>query len=527
MADQTYGSASVKEQIKSRGHEAEPLIAVRGASKSFGATRALVDAELTLRAGEIHGVIGENGSGKSTLLRIVAGLHSADDGSFEIGGTQVAVGDVQRKFRDAVALVSQELSLANDLTVGENILLKSRKPGHSLWIDWRKLHQEAAEVLESLGVDIDTHRRVSSLPLGSRQLVEIARVIAQHSPVMILDEPTSALSDEEVEPLFRVLRQLADQGSSIVIVTHRMDELVSVSDRLTVLRDGRTVGSAHRQAIDRTEIIRLMLGHDADVYTPPTRSSDAERVVLSISGIPGAASDRATRTLELREGEVLGLFGLAGSGCSSLLHRITGTVDAGGRPGMTLVGKPYRPRSPLDALRLGVGYVPADRAVSGLIPMMSIIDNIHVGAPRERFRLKHVNRKRESKQTDQFVASLRVRRASNRTAVSNLSGGNQQKVLVAKALSARPQLLALEEPTRGVDIGAKDEIHRILHQLRDEGMSLVVVSTDIEEMLLLCDRFYVLREGAVVGELSREEATQARLTHLATIETTSQAKAES
>ncbi len=495
----------------------EPLIAARSVAKSFGGVQALVHADIELRRGEIHGVIGENGSGKSTLLRIVAGQIAPDNGAFHLEGRRLDGAEVSRLYRREVALVSQELSLADDLSVGENIILRPKKPGGRFRIDWRGLHEEAREVLRSLGVDIDTRRKVSTLSLGRRQLVEIARVIAQRSPVMILDEPTSALSDEEVEPLFSVLRQLRAQGKSIVIVTHRMDELLSISDRLTVLRDGHTVAAAPRADFDRASLIKLMLGHEPELYEPVSGSGAGRaQPVLQIHDLQVPDTEGGVRPFEVREREVVGLFGLAGAGCSTVVQRIAGRLSSRDLPAMTLHADHYRPRGPVTALRRGVGYVPEDRASAGLVSMMSISDNIHLGAPGVANRLRRVNRRRESALTDEHVDALRIRRSSNKAPVRGLSGGNQQKVLLAKALASEPRLLVLEEPTRGVDIGAKDEIHRILHRLRDEGMSLLVVSTDIEEMLLLCDRFYVMREGRMAGELTRAEATQARLTHLAT-----------
>lgn len=490
------------------------LIEACSVTKSYGGIKALVDGNLDLKPSEIHGVIGENGSGKSTLLRIVAGQIQLNDGELRLNGESLGWAEARRRLREQVALVSQELSLANDLTVGENILLKPRKPGRSMRINWRQVHAQARQILEQLGVDIDTRTPVRELKLGSRQMVEIARVIAQGAPVMILDEPTSALSDEEVEPLFQVLRQLRDQGKSIIIVTHRMDELLSVSDRLTVLRDGVTVASDVRSRFDRASLVHLMLGHEPETYDPPAVQRSDYEVVLDLPDIPvSSGGGTADRSLNVRRGEVLGLFGLAGSGCSTVLQRIAGS----GEPEqMMLNGKRFVPQHPSDSIRQGIGYVPADRATAGLVPMMSINDNIHVGAPRVKNRGRRVNRAREYERTDDFGRRFSIRRSSDKAPVRSLSGGNQQKVLLAKALANNPKILAVEEPTRGVDVGAKDEIHRILHQLRDEGMSVVVVSTDIEEMLTLCDRFYVMREGVVTGELERDDVTQQRLTSLAT-----------
>ncbi len=489
------------------------LIEARRITKSYGGIKALVDGNLKLWSSEIHGVIGENGSGKSTLLRTVAGQIPASAGELFLRRESLGWSEAERKLRESVALVSQELSLANDLSVGENILLKSAKPGRSFRINWRQVHQQARDVLHQLGVDLDTRTPVSRLKLGERQMVEIARVIAQGTPVMILDEPTSALSDEEVEPLFGVLRQLRSQGRSIVIVTHRMDELLSISDRLTVLRDGATVASDERAAFDRGSLVELMLGHSPEMYQPATQERSTRPAILTIPDVPVPGHD-AESSFVVREGEVLGLFGLAGSGCNQVVQRIAGSV--GSSTDRLLLGDhAVTLRHPSEALRSGIGFVPADRATSGLVPMMSITDNIHLGAPTVRNRARMINRRHESARTREFGDRLRIRRSSDRAAVQNLSGGNQQKVLLAKALANQPRILAVEEPTRGVDVGAKDEIHRILHELRDEGMSIVVVSTDIEEMLLLCDRFYVMREGVITGEVRREDATRERLTHLA------------
>lgn len=491
----------------------DDLISLHGLRKRFGGVHALRDGSLDLRRGEIHALIGENGSGKSTLLNILSGQFRADGGEVVLGAATLTPAAAQAELAQRVAIVTQELSLAPDLSVGENIHLGHSKRRRPWGIDWRSTYADAREAIRQLGVDIDPRTPLSQLRLDQRQLVEIARALVQGAPVLILDEPTSALTDEAVEPLFTVLRRLRDQGTAVVFVSHRLDELLGLADQITVLRNGRTVAARPRAAYTRQLLVSDMLGYEPEHYTPPALEVESTEGILEVRGlsVPGALREVS---FEVNEGEVVGLFGLAGSGCSEAVRALaglepgaSGTVDLGGRDSV--------PATPLEAGRRGLSFVPGDRGDEGLALEMSILDNLNLGGPARHSRWRRIRRNAEAEAGRAAAASMNLVASSLSAPVGSLSGGNQQKVLLARCLGVRPKVLVLEEPTRGVDVGAKAEIHRILHQARDAGLGILVTSSDLEEMLVLCDRFVVIFDGQVVAQARRTEVTETRLSHLA------------
>ena len=493
--------------------ETEHLISLSGVRKRFGGVHALRDGSLELRSGEIHALIGENGSGKSTLLNILSGQLRADAGTLAIGSQHLSPVDAQHVLARQVAIVTQELSLAPDLSVGENIHLGHSKRRTPWGIDWRRTHADAYEVIRQLGVDIDPRTPLSRLRRDQRQLVEIARALVKGAPVLILDEPTSALTDEAVEPLFTVLRRLRDQGSSVVFVSHRLDELLEVSDQITVLRNGRTVAARPRAEYTRPLLVSDMLGHEPEAYAPPALEESERESCLTVRSlsVPGAVRDVS---FEVSRGEVVGLFGLAGSGCSEILRALAGLeATASGRA--EFGGRDRLPATPLEAVRRGLSFVPGDRGAEGLALEMSIADNLNLGGPGRHSRWRRIRRAAEAAAGRQSAESMNLVAPSLSAPVGSLSGGNQQKVLLARCLGTGPDLLALEEPTRGVDVGAKTEIHRILHDARDAGLGILVTSSDLEEMLVLCDRFVVIFDGQVVAQARRTEVSETRLSHLA------------
>lgn len=489
---------------------AQPLLSAEGVHKSYGGVRALRGASLTLRPGEIHGLIGENGSGKSTLLGIISGHKDADAGVITLGGRAAGT-----TLRQAVAVVTQELTLAPDLSVAENILLSHDKPKKAFRIDWKELNRRGATALARLGLNIDPRTPVHRLPVDMQQLVEIARAVEQGAPVLILDEPTSSLTEDGVAALGQTMRRLRDAGTAVVLVSHKLDEMFEYTERMTVLRDGATVLDAKPTAeLDSEALIEAMLGYAPEHYAPPppTFASDAAAVIeLENVGIVGSVENVS---FSVCEGEVVGLVGLTGSGRSELLAGLFGGRQiTSGR--VTLGGKDTPPRSPADAMARGVGYVPPERKVDGLILDMSIRDNIALASTSRRHRLRRRNRKADDDRAGRVAERLRIQRGSHSRPVRSLSGGNQQKVLLGRWIETDPTLLLLDEPTRGVDVGAKREIHRLIHDLRDGGMSVVVSSTDVDELMVLCDRFLVMFRGRLVAELARDNATEAQLSHLA------------
>jgi len=484
--------------------------------RRFGGVHALRGAGLDLRAGEIHGLIGQNGSGKSTLLGILSGQLQPDDGRIIIDGRAVTLAP-HTAARLGIAMVSQETSLVADLTVGENVFLGHRKPRRRLGIQWRQLHQLAQTHLSRLELDVDSRTIVRSLRLDQQQLVEITRAIATQARVLVLDEPTSSLSEHAVEVLLAVIRRLRDVGMAIVIVSHRLDELMRVSDRITVMRDGRTMAT---KATSEWTARTLAAEMTPDVEAPAPRVTEraaARRAALRIRGlnVPGRL---ALDTLDLSSGETIGLYGLAGSGCTELLEALFGLhpMSNGALQDLDRDTRPTPlPGSPLEAMRRRIAYVPSDRKTGGLVLDLSLGDNLHLPGTAFRRRWRTVSRQHETHQAASAIDDFRIATSGVRQPVTALSGGNQQKVLLAKWLTTDPKLLLLDEPTRGVDVVAQAQIHALLRDGRREQMATIIASTDIAELTALCDRYLVLARGTVVAELDRDAASPRLLAELA------------
>jgi len=485
-----------------------------GVTKRYGGVRALRQASLTLRPGEIHGLIGENGSGKSTLLGILSGQTLPDSGDLWVAGQRLAPGET-RALRSHVAIVTQELSLASDLSVAENILMSHAKPRSWKGISWRRMHAEAQVALDRLHLDIDPRAPLGRLRIDQQQLVEIAKAVQLGHPILILDEPTSSLTDDAVESLMQTMRRLRDNGTAVVFVSHRLDEFFAIADHVTVLRDGQTVASRPICEYSRKSIVEDMLGYAVEHYQHDgsndlTRSDPLMRA-RHIS-VAGAVHDVS---FDVHAGEAVGLVGLEGAGRSEVLEALFGAnARAGGS--IEIGGREFRPSSPLDAMRCGLALVPADRKKDGLVLELSVESNICMAVSAGGWRLRPRQRKREARAAISTAASVRIQNGSNTRPVGSLSGGNQQKVLLGKWLQTKPKVLLLDEPTRGVDVGAKREIHRLIDGSRSEGVGVVVSSSDLEELMAICDRFVVLFRGRVVGHIDRADATEARLSHLAT-----------
>jgi len=491
-----------------------PALIAEGVTKHYGGVRALRGAGIVVRPGEVHGLIGENGSGKSTLLGILSGQTLADSGRISIAGQLLEHGD-QRTLRQRVAVVTQELSLAPDLTVAENILMSRDKPRSWYGINWKKLNAKAAEALARLNLDVDPKALVGRLRIDQQQLVEIAKAAQLGHPILILDEPTSSLTDDEVESLAATMRRLRDSGVAILFVSHKLDEFFALADHVTVLRDGQSVASRPVAEYTRESLVKDMLGYAVEAYSHVSRELIASaQPVLSVRhlSVPGVVHDAS---LEVHPGEVVGLVGLEGAGRTDLLEALfgarstaTGSVSVGGKSSV--------PASPMKAMRRGIALSPADRKRDGLMLEMSITSNLNMAAGAGGLRLRTVNRQWESRVARQSSEALQLQRGSSSRLVGSLSGGNQQKVLLGKWLETKPTVLLLDEPTRGVDVGAKREIHQLIMRIRDDGVGVLCSSSDLEELMVIADRFVVMFRGRVVGHLSRDEATDARLSHLAT-----------
>jgi len=481
----------------------EALLTAERVNKSFGPVRAVVDVDLALRPGEVVGLAGENGSGKSTLILTIAGMHTADSGTVRVGDLVLPSGNPRAARGLPLGSVTQEGSLHPDLSVAENIYLGRGHARGATGIDWRRTHARAGELLSRLGLDIDPRATVGALPSDQRQLVEIARAISIDARVLLLDEATSSLDHVQVEHLFRVVRRLRDQGVAVVFVSHRMAELAAVCDRIVVLRDGVRVAEDDASAVDERWLLRHMVGRDIDIPESAGGSADGP-VCLEVRGL----SDREGRlhdvSLSVREGEIVALAGLVGAGRTELLETIAGV-----RPrahGSVLLGGEPLGTSPAATLSQRVALLPEDRKVKGLVATMSVSDNLLLRPERWLRRLR--DRRAEHRCSGDWVERLGIRTAGVGSVITSLSGGNQQKVLLARYLNGDPRLLLLDEPTRGVDIGAKAEIAETIRRVVTSGMAVLMASSELPEVLSLATRVLVMRDGRIVAELTGSGLTE-------------------
>jgi ABC-type sugar transport system ATPase subunit len=477
---------------------------VSGMRKAFGGVQALAGASLTTTRGEILALMGENGSGKSTLVNILAGRLRADSGEVRLDQQSVTIRSPGEAHVHGVALVSQELQLAPALSVAENVFLGQWPSGRG-GIAWRSMEDRAAGLLARLGLPVDPRRPVGELSLGGRQVVEVARALAWQPSLLLLDEPTSALTSEQVEALFRVLRELRDQqGCSIVFVSHRLAEVFALADRVTVLRDGVDVGTGRVADTTPAEVIRLMVGRSLQTFYYKADVPVGEPV-LEVSGLSrGFLQDVS---LMVRAGEIVGLAGLSGSGRSALARTLFGL-----RPGYSgqirLHGRAVNPRSPREAMQAGMALVPEDRKGLGLNLAATVRENMLLAGLHDRGLLSWLSDHRERELAQRYVRDLAIRTPSVDAPISHLSGGNQQKVVLAKWLLTDPRLVILDEPTNGIDVGAKAEIYHLIGRLVGEGRAVLLISSELPELLALSDRIVTLYRGRVTAEIAREHATE-------------------
>lgn len=498
-----------------------PLLRMTGISKSFPGVRALDNVSLEVRAGECLALVGENGAGKSTLMKIVSGVYPADAGSIEIDGQQVHPRSPSHAQSLGVSIIYQEFNLFPNLTVEENIFI-GREPNRAGFVRWRTLRTDALAFLSRLGVNLDPRAKVRDLSVAQQQMVEIAKALSLDARVVIMDEPTSALTETEAAALFRIIRGLKEAGLGVIFIGHRLEEIMAICDRVTVLRDGQNAGELSIEEATPDRIVQMMVGRPVDELYAESTEGTAGEVVLSARGLrrSGSAADASAVVLEdidldLRAGEILGVAGLVGSGRTELARAIFGAdpIDGGE---ILLDGTPVRIGGPKDAIRLGIALVPEDRKLQALVLPLSVRENISLPNLSRMSRFGFVRRQDERRLVDRFIEALRIRTPSQTQRVVNLSGGNQQKVVLAKWLAREPRVLIVDEPTRGIDIGAKAEVHTLLRELADSGVAVMMISSELPEVLRMSDRIVVMRQGRITGELSRSEATQERVMELAT-----------
>ena len=494
--------------------EGHVILAAEAIHKRFGGVHALRGAQLELRPGEVHALTGENGSGKSTLLGILSGQLRPDAGRIFLDGAEVDLPNPTAALNRGIVTVTQETTLVPELSVAENIFLGRRMVRGRLGIDWRATNRRARAVLRRLELTLNPAVPVGRLRPDQQQLVEIARALSMDARVLILDEPTSSLTDDEVDALFQIVRRLKDSGVAVVFVSHRLNEVFAIADRVTVLRDGLTVRSSPAADLDKRGLISLMIGREHQEVAAAEGQLRGGEPVLRIRGLSlrGALDDVG---LDVHPGEIVGLAGLVGAGRSEVLESIFG-LHADAVAEIELAGRRVRFRSPRQAVKNGVSFVPADRKQLGLVLSQSIRENVMMAISALWWRLRPHGAPRELPVVRAALLNLRIVAPSARAKVSTLSGGNQQKVVLAKWLAMKPKLMMLDEPTRGVDVGAKTEIYRLLQQAAREGIGILVSSSETPELLILCDRILVMFRGRVVTSLDRDEATEGLIAHYAT-----------
>ncbi|MBX3751677.1 MAG: sugar ABC transporter ATP-binding protein [Opitutaceae bacterium] len=481
--------------VTSAPQPADPLLAFTAVTKSFGPVRALAGVDFELREGEVHALLGENGAGKSTLIKVATGAHAPDRGSIRINGRNHAALTPAAARALGIACIYQQPALFPDLTVAENLALRLEPAATWRRVDWRRRHARAAELLQRVGARIAPDAEVRDLAMPEQQLVEIAAALGAGARIVIMDEPTAALTQREQERLFALVRALRAEGAGIVYISHRLDEIFALADRVTVLRDGASVGTRAVRDVDEATLIQLMVGRTLGPLYPP-RGLSAGAPALELRGVGCAASGVRDVNLTVHAGEILGLAGLVGAGRTELARILFGLTPADA--GVIISqGRPVRIASPAGALAEGIAYVPEDRRRHGVVPELPVAQNLTLAAHRRIFPRGWLRAAAERTVADRVIARLGIKTAGPEAAVATLSGGNQQKVAVGRWLETRPRVLILDEPTQGVDIGAKVELHRLIRDLANGGLAVILISSDLPEVIGLSDRIAVMRGGTV------------------------------
>ncbi len=487
-------------------------IALTGISKRFGATQALDDISLELRPGEVHGLVGENGAGKSTLVKILAGVYRPDSGSILVDGAPREISDPGTARSLGISVVHQEPRLFPDLSVAENVYLADPPSGRLGSVSWREMRRLSAALFDELDVRIDVTAPARGLSMADQQLVEIAKALSIDARVLVLDEPTASLSAHEVDRLFSIVERTRDRGVVVLFVSHRLDEIFRICDVATVFRDGRSIVTERISELTTADLVRHMVGRSVSLF--PKADAHIGETLLEARGLARAGEFRDI-SFEVHAGEIVGLAGLVGAGRTEIARVLFGiTQRTAGE--VLLKGEPVRFASPSEALRAGVAYVPEDRHQDGLVLDFSIADNVTLPILPRLFPRLFVRRSTERALAQRYVDQLRVRTTGVDQLASALSGGNQQKVVLAKWLATEPLVLLLDEPTRGVDIGAKVEVHRIISDLASSGLGIVLISSDLPEALAMSDRIIVLHEGRITAEIPRDRATEEAVMFAAT-----------
>ncbi len=489
------------------------LLQMRGITKEFPGVRALDHVDLTVRAGTVHALMGENGAGKSTLMKCLFGIYEKDSGDVFLSGERVEFKGPQDALKNGVAMVHQELNQALKRTVMDNIWL-GRYPTRFGFTSEREMERKTRTVFEDLGLSIDPRRVMSTMSVAERQMAEIAKAVSYDAKIIVLDEPTSSLTDEEVGHLFRIIRTLRERGCGIIYISHKMEEILQISDDITVMRDGTHIITAPASEMDMEKIIRLMVGRELSNRFPPKISTPGE-VVFRTEGLSSRYAKVKDVSLHVRKGEIVGLAGLAGAGRSELLENIFGiSTREGGK--LFLGDKEIRNKNPRDAIKNGFALLTEERRANGIFGILNITENTTVGSLRRYLRAKlFLSDRARRKDTDRMISRLSVKTASRETQIRTLSGGNQQKVILSRWLLTDPSILLLDEPTRGIDVGAKYEIYQLMEELAAAGKSILVASSELPELLGVCHRIYVMSGGEITGVVDANKTSQEEIMALA------------
>ncbi|BDF06045.1 Ribose import ATP-binding protein RbsA [[Clostridium] hylemonae DSM 15053] len=487
------------------------LLEMKGIEKSFNTVKVLHGVDLILRKGTVHALMGENGAGKSTLMKVLAGIHKCDAGTVTVKGKSVDIQSPKHSQALGIAMIHQELSPVPEMTVAENIYL-GREPGGRLFVDYAAMYRQTEELLESLKVHISPKEKVGSLKVADQQLVEIAKAISLNAEIIIMDEPTSAITDKEVDNLFSIIRDLKDQGKGIIYISHKMDEIFQISDDITVLRDGQYVNTWKAEEIDNNILIKNMVGRELTEIFPKSEVPISD-TILEVRNFT-LGNKFQDISFKVKRGEIYGIAGLVGAGRTELMHALFG-LDRPDKGEIIFDGKPLHIRKPKDAIREGIAYVTEDRKQEGLVLEMSVGQNISLASMKELSRGLFINEREENSLVKDEIERLRIRLHSPRQLVKSLSGGNQQKVVLSKWMIKNPKLLILDEPTRGIDVGAKSEIYKLMCEYAARGNAIIMISSEMPEVMGMADRMLVLSNGKVGGELNRSEFAQESIMQMA------------
>ena len=493
--------------------EQYPLLAMRNISKSFPGVKALDNLNFDLRSGEVHGILGENGAGKSTLIKVLGGIYHPEQGEILINGQKVTIQSVMAAKAQGISIIHQELMLVPHMTVAENIYLTREPKTHSGRIDKAKMNADAQSILDGLGTQIRADTLVGRLSIAQQQQVEIAKALSMNAKILVMDEPTSSLTESEVGVLFQIMRRLRQQGVGIIYISHRMAELFEITDRITVIRDGRFIGTRVTSETDADSLIAMMVGAKLESYYTFTKRTFGE-VALEVRNIrrQGVLNDVS---FSVREGEVLGFGGIVGAGRSELMRSILGLDPMDGGE-IYIGGKRLEKPSPRAAQRMGLVLVPENRKLEGLVLNNSVEFNATLAVLDEFISPKGLSKQKRKAIVDHYVDVLSIKTSSNDKLVCQLSGGNQQKVVIAKWLAAKPKVLILDEPTRGIDVGAKADIYKIIDSLAQQGIAIIIISSELNEVINICDHVAVMFAGRINKILDKSEATQETILKYAT-----------